>query len=462
MKHYDAAIIGFGKGGKTLAGALAAAGKDVAVIEQSPRMYGGTCINVACIPTKTLVHAAALSQAQGGTFAERAARYAAAIDEKDRVTGMLRGKNYHKIADLPNVDVIDGRASFVDATHLAIEPAAAADATAAAPQQIEADRIFINTGARPFVPPIPGIDSPRVFVSETLLDLRDLPERFAIIGGGYIGLEFASLYANFGSQVTVVQDTEEFIPREDAAIAASVLASLENRGIRVVRSARVVRIDREAAQDAVVVEVAGTEERIPADAVLVATGRRPNVEGLALDAAGVELTERGAVRADEHLRTTAPNIHAMGDVVGGLQFTYISLDDFRIVKDDLLGDGARTTENRGAVPYSVFLDPPFSRVGMTEQEARDAGFAVNVAELPAAAIPKAQLLGKPVGLLKAVVDADTDRLLGVHLFCEESYEMINTAKLAIDAGLPYQTLRDAIYTHPTMSEAFNDLFAAVR
>lgn len=462
MKHYDAAIIGFGKGGKTLAGALAAAGKDVAVIEQSPRMYGGTCINVACIPTKTLVHAAALSQAQGGTFAERAARYAAAIDEKDRVTGMLRGKNYHKIADLPNVDVIDGRASFVDATHLAIEPAAAADATAAAPQQIEADRIFINTGARPFVPPIPGIDSPRVFVSETLLDLRDLPERFAIIGGGYIGLEFASLYANFGSQVTVVQDTEEFIPREDAAIAASVLASLENRGIRVVRSARVVRIDREAAQDAVVVEVAGTEERIPADAVLVATGRRPNVEGLALDAAGVELTERGAVRTDEHLRTTAPNIHAMGDVVGGLQFTYISLDDFRIVKDDLLGDGARTTENRGAVPYSVFLDPPFSRVGMTEQEARDAGFAVNVAELPAAAIPKAQLLGKPVGLLKAVVDADTDRLLGVHLFCEESYEMINTAKLAIDAGLPYQTLRDAIYTHPTMSEAFNDLFAAVR
>lgn len=470
MKHYDAAIIGFGKGGKTLAGALATAGKDVAVIEQSPRMYGGTCINVACIPTKTLVHAATLSQAQGGTFAERAARYAAAIDEKDRVTGMLRGKNYHKIADLPNVDVIDGRASFVDATHLAIEPAAAADAaadattdaTAAAPQQIEADRIFINTGARPFVPPIPGIDSPRVFASETLLDLRDLPKRFVIIGGGYIGLEFASLYANFGSQVTVVQDTEEFIPREDAAIAASVLASLENRGIRVVRSARVVRIDREAAQDAVVVEVAGTEERIPADAVLVATGRRPNVGGLALDAAGVELTERGAVRADEHLRTTAPNIHAMGDVVGGLQFTYISLDDFRIVKDDLLGEGARTTENRGAVPYSVFLDPPFSRVGMTEQEARDAGFAVNVAELPAAAIPKAQLLGKPVGLLKAVVDADTDRLLGVHLFCEESHEMINTAKLVIDAGLPYQTLRDAIYTHPTMSEAFNDLFAAIR
>lgn len=460
MKHYDAAIIGFGKGGKTLAGALAAAGQSVAMIEQSSRMYGGTCINVACIPTKTLVNAAALSQAQGGTFAERAVRYANAIDEKDLVTGMLRGKNYHKIADLPNVDVINGRASFVDATHLTIDPTGTNGETA--PQHIKAERIFINTGARPFVPPIPGIDSPRVFFSETLLDLRELPERFTVIGGGYIGLEFASMYANFGSQITVVQDTEEFIPREDAAIAASVLASLENRGIRVVRGARVTRIENEEAQVVVVADVAGGEERVPADAVLVATGRRPNVEGLELEAAGVQLTERGAVRTNERLRTTADNIWAMGDVVGGLQFTYISLDDFRIVKDALLGEGVRTTENRGAIPYSVFLDPPFSRVGLTEQEARDAGFNVKLAELPAAAIPKAQLLGKPVGLLKAVVDADTDRVLGVHLFCEESYEMINTAKLAIDAGLPYQTLRDAIYTHPTMSEAYNDLFAAVK
>lgn len=460
MKHYDAAIIGFGKGGKTLAGMLAAAGQNVAVIEQSSRMYGGTCINVACIPTKTLVHAAALSDAQGGSFVDRAARYAAAVDEKNRITGMLRDKNYHKIADLPNVDVIDGRASFVDATHLAIEPT---DADAdAAPRHIEAARIFINTGARPFVPPIPGIDSPRVFFSETLLDLRELPERFVVIGGGYIGLEFASMYANFGSQVTVVQDSEEFIPREDAAIAASVLASLESRGVRVVRGARVTRIESEEAQVVVAAEVAGVAERIPADAVLVATGRRPNVEGLAPEAAGVRLTERGAIRTDEHLRTTASNIHAMGDVAGGLQFTYISLDDFRIVKDDLLGEGARTTENRGAVPYSVFIDPPFSRVGMTEQEARDAGYAVQVAELPAAAIPKAQVVDKPVGLLKAVVDASTDRLLGVHLFCEESHEMINLAKLAIDAGLPYQTLRDAVYTHPTMSEAYNDLFAAIR
>ncbi|MCQ4847006.1 FAD-dependent oxidoreductase [Gordonibacter pamelaeae] len=455
MRKVDAAVIGFGKGGKALAGALAAAGKTVALVEKSPKRYGGTCINVACIPTKSLVHSAALSAAQGGTFDERAARYAAAIDEKDRVTGLLRGKNYHKLADLPNVEVVDGTASFVDATHLEVErPDGMREA-------IEAEQVFVNTGARPFVPPIPGVDGPRVHVSETLLDVRTLPERLVVIGGGYIGMEFASLYANFGSQVTVVQDGEEFLPREDAEIAAAVLASLEARGIRVVRGADVRRIDDGPDEALVTVAADGAEERLPADAVLVATGRRPNVAGLNLEAAGVELTGRGAVRTDEHLRTTAPNIWAMGDVVGGLQFTYLSLDDFRIVRDDVLGDGARTTANRGTVPYSVFLDPPFSRAGMTEQEARAAGLNVKVAKLPAAAIPKAQLLQKPTGLLKAVIDADTDLVLGVHLFCEESYEMVNTAKLAMDAGLPYQVLRDAVYTHPTMSEAFNDLFAQV-
>ena len=456
MRRVDAAVIGFGKGGTTLASALAAAGKTVALVEKSPKMYGGTCINVACIPTKSLVHSAALSAAQGGTFSERAARYATAIDEKDRVTGLLRSKNYRKLADLPNVEVVDGAASFADATHLTV---AKPDGTR---ETIEAAQAFINTGARPFVPPIPGVDGPRVHVSETLLDVRTLPERLVIIGGGYIGMEFASMYANFGSQVTVVQNEDAFLPREDAEIAAAVLDSVEGRGIRVIRGAGVRRIDDEADQAVVTVEISGAEERLPADAVLVATGRRPNVDGLNLEAAGAELTERGAVRTNEHLRTTAPNIWALGDVAGGLQFTYISLDDSRIVKEDVLGDGARTTANRGTVPYSVFLDPPFSRAGMTEQEARDAGFDVKVAKLPAAAIPKAQLLQKSTGLLKAVVNADTGRILGAHLFCEESYEMINTVKLAMDAGLPYQVLRDAVYTHPTMSEAFNDLFAQVR
>ena len=198
---------------------------------------------------------------------------------------------------------------------------------------------------------------------------------------------------------------------------------------------------------------------LQADAVLVATGRRPNTKDLNLKAAGVEVNARGGIITDDSLRTTAPHIYAMGDVRGGLQFTYISLDDFRIVKSSVLGDGSYDLKKRGAVPYSVFLNPPFSRVGMGEKEALEAGYKVKVAKLTAASIPKAQVLEQPVGLLKAVIDEETGLILGAHLFCEESYELINMIKLAMDAKLPYTVLRDTIYTHPTMSEAFNDLFA---
>ncbi|MEA5050790.1 MAG: FAD-dependent oxidoreductase [Oscillospiraceae bacterium] len=455
MKQADAVIIGFGKGGKTLAGALAAAGKKVILVEQSDKMYGGTCINVACIPSKSLVHSAALSAAQGGSFADKARRYAEAIEEKDRLTSMLRGKNYHKLADNANVEVLDGRASFIDARHVAVR-------TAAGEEELEAPQIFINTGAVPVLPAIPGLQESRhVYLSETMLDRRELPERLLIIGAGYIGMEFASMYANFGAQVTVLQDGERFLPREDAEIAQAVLESLEARGITVLRPAQALRIEDAADGALVTVSLPDGERTLRADAVLAAVGRRPNTQELNAAAAGVELTPRGAVRTDEKLRTTAPGIWAMGDVAGGLQFTYISLDDFRIVKSQLLGGGERTLDNRGAVPYSVFLDPPFSRVGLTEAEALEKGFEVKIARLPAAAIPKAQVLRKPVGLLKAVIDAKTGRILGAHLFCEESYEMINLIKLAIDAQIPYTVLRDNIYTHPTMSEAFNDLFAGV-
>lgn len=457
MKKADAVVIGFGKGGKTLAGALAEAGRSVIMVERSDKMYGGTCINVACIPTKSLVHSAALSAAMGGSFAEKAERYAAAIFEKDRLTWALRGKNYHKLADHPNVTVLTGDGSFLDARHVAV---AMADGSR---EEIEAGQVFINTGARPFVPPIPGLKESRyVYLSESLLDRRDLPRRLVIIGGGYIGMEFASMYANFGSQVTVLQDGAVFLPREDQEVAGAVLESLAARGVEVLRSTKTLGVEDVGDHAEITIENADGRRVLEAEALLVATGRRPNVAGLNLGAAGVELTDRGAVKTDEHLRTTAPNIWAMGDVAGGLQFTYISLDDFRIVKSAVLGDGSRTTANRGQVPYSVFLDPPFSRVGLTEQEARDKGYSVKIARLAAAAIPKANVLQKPTGLLKAVIDADTGLILGAHLFCEESYETINLIKLAMDAKVPYTVLRDGIYTHPTMTEALNDLFGAVQ
>lgn len=448
MKQYDDIIIGFGKGGKTLAAKLRAKGETVALIEASKEMYGGTCINVACIPSKSLEKNARLSAAIGGSFEEKAKRYRQAIEEKRALTAMLRGKNHDKLVQA-GVDVIDGTASFKDARHVLVD----------GKKTLQAKRVFINTGSRPVLPPISGLsESKHVFTSETMMEQEQLPERFAIIGGGYIGLEFASYYANFGSRVTILQDGDAFIPKEDRDVAQSVLDSFSKRNITVMKGVKITKVHDEAG--GVVIETSAGP--VEADAVLVATGRRPNVQELALEKAGVKLTERGAVMTDEHLMTNVEGIYAIGDVAGSLQFTYISLDDSRIIASTLAGDGKRTTKNRGAVPYTVFLDPPLSRIGLSEEEAKAAGLEIKTATLPAAAIPKAQVLRQPTGILKVIIGAKTDKILGAHLFCAESYEMINLIKMAMDAGIPYMALRDAIYTHPTMTEAFNDLFSLVQ
>ena len=450
---YDAVIIGFGKGGKTMAGALGAAGKKVALIEKSDRMYGGTCINVGCIPTKSLVYRAGLAAAKGGSFEEKAAAYKAAMEQKEDLTTRLRGKNYQKLDSNPNITVIDGTASFQSPHVVEVEKDGKTF-------QVEGEQIFINTGSSAFIPPIEGLKgNPYVYTSEGLLNLTELPSRLVIIGGGYIGVEFSSIYASFGSKVTILQDGDIFLPREDEEIAGAVRESLESRGIRVMTGVKVKALEQAEGKALVAVDNGKEVQKLEAEAVLVATGRRPNTAGLNLEAAGVEIGPRGGIVTDDSLTTTAPHIYAMGDVRGGLQFTYISLDDFRIVKSKVLGDGSYTLKERGAVPYSVFLIPPFSRVGLSEKEAVEKGYKVKVARLAAAAIPKAQVLEQPAGLLKAVIDEETGLILGAHLFCQESYEMINMIKLAMDAKVPYQVLRDTIYTHPTMSEAFNDLFA---
>ena len=450
---YDAVIIGFGKGGKTMAGALGAAGKKVALIEKSDRMYGGTCINVGCIPTKSLVYRAGLAAAKGGSFEEKAAAYKAAMEQKEDLTARLRGKNYQKLDSNPNITVIDGTASFQSPHVVEVEKDGRTF-------QVEGEQIFINTGSSAFIPPIEGLKgNPYVYTSEGLLNLTELPSRLVIIGGGYIGVEFSSIYASFGSKVTILQDGDIFLPREDEEIAGAVRESLESRGIRVMTGVKVKALEQAEGKALVAVDNGKEVKKLEAEAVLVATGRRPNTAGLNLEAAGVEIGPRGGIVTDDSLTTTAPHIYAMGDVRGGLQFTYISLDDFRIVKSKVLGDGSYTLKERGAVPYSVFLIPPFSRVGLSEKEAVEKGYKVKVARLAAAAIPKAQVLEQPSGLLKAVIDEETGLILGAHLFCQESYEMINMIKLAMDAKVPYQVLRDTIYTHPTMSEAFNDLFA---
>ena len=445
MKMYDVIVIGFGKAGKTLAGQLGKQGKKVALIEKDNGMYGGTCINVGCIPSKRLITEAAT--APKSDFASKAAYYKKAIEGKRALTGALNQANYNKLIQA-GVEVIDGMASFVDATHVEVK-------TKDGVLQLEGKQFVINTGATSVIPGIPGVkDSDKVYTSESMMDLDELPEKLTIVGGGYIGLEFAAMYANFGSKVTVVQDIDVFLPREDKDIADNIRSVLEAKGIEIVTGAKTTKIEGAT----LYYTVGDTDTVLEGDAILMATGRRPNTDGLEAQKAGIALSDRGAVVTDEHLRTNVPNIWAAGDVCGNLQFTYISLDDSRIIMSDMSGKGDRTTQNRGAFSYSVFIDPPFSRVGLSESEAKAKNIEYRVMNLQSAAIPKAKVLRKPEGVLKALVGAD-DQILGVQLFCAESHEMINLVKMAMDNNLKYQVLRDFIYTHPTMSESLNDLFA---
>lgn len=450
MKKYGGIIIGFGKGGKTLAAELAKRNRSVAVVERSDKMYGGTCINIGCIPTKTLVHAAKLAD-RTASREEKQAYYARSIARKKEVTSFLRQKNYHNLADNPNVTVYTGTGSFT-------EPDVVEVWTAEEVIELQAPQIYINTGAETIIPPIEGIkDNPKVYTSTSIMEMTALPDHLVIVGRGYIGLEFASMYASFGSRVTVLEGSPGLIVREDRDIADSVREVLERKGIVFLLNARV-----QSVQDSVVVyrdAVTGEEHRLEADAILLATGRRTNTEGLNLQAAGVEINERGAIIVNEHLQTTNPHIRAIGDVKGGLQFTYISLDDYRIIREDLFGAGERKVSDREPVSYSVFIDPPLSRIGMSEEDARKKGLDIKVNKLPVAAIPRARTLGDTNGLFKVVIDANTDKILGCTLFGTESSEVINLVAMAMKTGQEYTFLRDFIFTHPSMSEALNDLMS---
>ena len=457
MKKYDAVIIGFGKGGKTLAGFLAGKGQNVALVEKSDKMYGGTCINVGCIPSKKLVNSTKVLKNKGLSSIEDKERfYAESIENKNTLIGALRGKNYEMLASKENITVYDGTGSFVSKNVVNVEKNGENI-------QIEGEKIFINTGAATIIPNIKGVkESNYVYTSTSIMELKELPKKLTIVGAGYIGLEFASMYSEFGSEVTVIDMGDRLMPREDEEIAERVKAILEAKGIKFLLKSKIEEISDRNDKGYVKISGENGESEVESDAVLVAIGRKPNTEGLNLEAAGVKTDERGAVAVDETLKTTADNIWAMGDVKGGLQFTYISLDDFRIIRDNVYGNGSRTINDRNVIPYSVFINPPLSRVGMTEKEAVEKGYEVKTGRLEAMAIPKGKIEGVTDGLLKTVVDAKTDKILGCTLLCNTSHEMINVVAAAIKAEQKYTFLKDMIFTHPTMSEALNDLFGSVK
>ena len=449
METVQNLIIGFGKAGKTLAGFLGSKGESVILVEKDKKMYGGTCINVGCIPSKFLSNKATLRKVSN---LDNETYYKEAVTAKKELIAKLNKANYDKVAGVPNVKIIDGIASFINADVVEVK-------TDSEVVQIQAERIFINTGLVPVVPKIEGLNlSERIHTSETIMDMETFPESLAIVGSGYIGLEFTSTYSLFGSKVTIFGDNPKFLPRDDEDIAGLVKAELEAQGAEFKLGVKVKKFVEEADGVSLYFDNAeGKEEVQKFSAVLVATGRRPDTTELSLDKAGVVLGEHGEIKVNDRLETNVPHIYALGDVHGGLQFTYLSLDDSRIIKSVLFNDGKYNIGERKHIPFNVFVVPSLAKIGMNEVEAKAAGVSYKLAKLPVMAIPKAKILGNQSGLFKVLIDEKTGKILGANLFGVEAHEIINLFTLAMNEGISYESLRDQIYTHPTMAESFNDL-----
>ncbi len=428
--HVDGAVIGFGKGGKTLAAFLANQGMQIALVEQSQKMYGGTCINIACIPSKAL----ALAAEEGGcrhftTFEEKAAFYLEALRTKGQLTSFLRQKNNANVNNNPHAQVIDGSVSFLSPREIFVKLSGSDEQLL-----VQAENFFINTGAFPTLPQIAGLaESKRVYTSTSLMELQALPRELVVIGSSYV----ASIYTGFGSKVTVIIRSGALLPSYDREIAGLVQHILEQRGVQIRFHATVQQVQVRDERTYVTLSD-GTE--IATDAVLVAVGRTPDTQHLALEKAGVA-TEGAAL--SKWTNFCAPRLPTSGR-------------------------WAMSTAARSLLifPSMIFVlsgtSSSLAHVGLTVEEAQAQGYEMKVAKLPAAAIPRAQQLQQTGGLLKAVVDAQSGHILGCTLFCADSSEVINTVSMAMNAGLDYTVLRDTIFTHPSMSEALNDLFTQVK
>jgi pyruvate/2-oxoglutarate dehydrogenase complex dihydrolipoamide dehydrogenase (E3) component len=453
VEDVDLLVVGGGKAGKSLAMDRAKTGWRVVMVERDK--VGGTCINVACIPTKALVGSArslltARHAAQMGVqiHSEPSVSLELLRRHKESVVGGMVSAHEEMFA-ASGMDFVLGTARFIAKRTVEIS-------TAYGPTRVVRGRdVVINTGTEPAVPKLPGLADAEAWTSETILHLERLPETLLVVGGGYVGCEFASMFAVFGTQVTLLHAGAQLLPREDPDIATAVSDILTGQGVEVRLGARAVGARRAPGPGDVFVALEDGVE-VSAQEVLVATGRTPVTAELGLDAAGVQLTERGFVGVDDHLRTSAEHTWAAGDVAGSPQFTHASWNDFRILRQNLTGGDAVTTGR--LVPYTVFITPELARVGMTETEARAQGRPVRVARLRPEAIPRSKTLHETVGLWKAVVDAENDQILGAALLSHDAGEVIAAVQMAMLGGLSHQLVRDAVITHPTMAEGLNLLF----
>ena len=449
-EDFDLVVIGFGKAGKTVAMKRAKAGDRVALVERDPMMYGGTCINVGCVPTKTLLTDMARFELGGGDGAKAFKR---AQQRRNALVRKMNAANL-QMAEAAGVQVILGEGRFVGERTIAVR-------TEAKERVVEGTVVVIDTGSETIIPPVPGADLPRVYTSTSIQQIERLPRRLVIVGGGPIALEFSTLFSGFGTEVHIVDNSDRALRNFEPDVAAYAQGVLERRNINFHLNNTATLFEKEA--DGIRVRLADGNV-LEADAVLCAIGRKPATSTLDLGAAGIEVTPRGAVKVDEHLRTNVDGVYAAGDVNGGPQFTYVSFDDHRIIIEDAWGAdkghaGARSTCGR-VLPTTTFIEPPLATVGMSEAAAVVKGYDVVVRSgliADMAIVPRPKILGQTDGMAKFVIDAKSDLILGATLFCPDAQELINAVAVAIRSGMTATELGGGIYTHPSTSELFNAL-----
>jgi len=455
--HYDAIIIGAGQSGGPLSTALAGAGMKTALIERAH--VGGTCINEGCTPTKTMVASARIAY-----LAKRAVDYGVntgniTIDmkkvrqRKRDIVESWRNSGQTKIEDADGVDLIFGEAKFAGKKTLSLK------LNNGDTKELSAEKIFINAGARPITPPLQGLKSVPYLNSTSIMELDEVPDHLLILGGGYIGLEFGQMFRRFGSKVTIIQRGDQLLAREDADIAEEIYKILEDDGIDVSLDSEAVSVENKNGVT-LKVRTQNEEKEIHGSHILIAVGRRPNTDQLNLGAAGIETDKRGFIKVNEKLETSASGIYAMGDVKGGPAFTHISYDDYRILKSNLLENKSKTTTNR-LVPYTVFMDPQLGRVGLSETEASEKGYNIRVARMPMSYVARALEVDETRGMMKAVVNADDDQILGCAILGIEGGEVMAILQMAMMGKVPYTKIRDGMFAHPTLAESLNNLFASI-
>jgi pyruvate/2-oxoglutarate dehydrogenase complex dihydrolipoamide dehydrogenase (E3) component len=455
---YDAIVIGSGQGGTPLSIALAKAGWKTALVERNH--VGGTCVNAGCTPTKTMVASARVAY-----LSKRSADYgidsgpvkvsmSAVRRRKQKIVESFHDGVLKNIEKTEGLDLLKGEASFIGPKLLEVL------LSEGGTRLLSGERIFINTGTRPATPLVPSLDEVSTLDSSSIMELDTLPDHLLVMGGGYVGLEFGQMFRRFGSQVTIVHRGDHLLSREDPDVADEVARILEEDGIRVLLNSEAIRARAVDGSVNLIVRTKERETELSGSHLLVAVGRSPNTDRLNLKSAGVETDEQGFIKVNDRLETNVARVYALGDVKGGPAFTHISYDDFRILRANLLEGGHATTKGR-LVPYTVFIDPQLGRIGLTETEAENRGLKTRVAKLPMSSVARAIEMSETRGFLKAVVDADSKKLLGCAVLGIEGGELMAMFEIAMIGNLPYTVLKDGIFAHPTLAESLNNLFKAL-